>query len=113
MGYGSQIHHMIFITFLFISLQRSHILVAEGLLLDKAVDFRVRGLQQLFFMDETVGNNNQVEDVTGQDDKLTKRRVPLTGVANCFPPSPSPNIRAEASVPAPPKVAHFHPPPTL
>ncbi|XWS58162.1 hypothetical protein CRYUN_Cryun08bG0011300 [Craigia yunnanensis] len=134
MDYGSQILHMIFIIFLLISLDRSHILIADALL-DAAEDFRVHGLQQFYFMKESGGNQNKIEKVSGQDEneqkealivqkfralvglRSTKRRIPLNGAAECFSPSPSPspNVEAETSVPAPapalPTLAHFHPPP--
>ncbi|XVF06042.1 hypothetical protein REPUB_Repub06bG0014000 [Reevesia pubescens] len=132
MGFGSQFLHMIFIIFLFISVNSSHFLIADAGLLDVAEEFKgVHGLQQFFFMEENV---NKIEKVSGQDEneqkealfvqkfrallgwKSTKRRFPLNCVADCFSPSPSPSpsIEAETSAPAPaptlPMLAHFHPP---
>ncbi|PPD90092.1 hypothetical protein GOBAR_DD12977 [Gossypium barbadense] len=136
MGFGFQILHMIFIILI---LQSSYILIADALMEYTAEGFRVDGVQQLYFMEGSGGNENKIEKVSGQDDNevkiasivlkfrallglksSTKTRTPLKGVNGCcYTPSPSPlpNIEAEVSVPIPapapavPKVSHFHSPP--
>ncbi|XVF57510.1 hypothetical protein PTKIN_Ptkin06aG0211100 [Pterospermum kingtungense] len=118
MGYG-----LIFIIFLLISLDSSHILIADALL-NVAEDFTVRGLQQIYSMEIVSGQdeNEQKEALIVQKFRAllglkgTKISFPLNGASKCFSPSPSPSpyIEAETLAPAPapapplPRPAHVH-----
>lgn len=138
-SYSSQIRHMMLVLtvsiFIFLSLQRTHILIADASAFDAAECFKLQSPQELEFMEESGedGNEKQIEKVSGEDENeeyasliVQKFRalLGLTGSKTGNPPSefqspassPSTSIEAEAPAPAPatasvlPIQAHSHSP---
>ncbi|KAJ7973342.1 Formin-like protein [Quillaja saponaria] len=127
MGYGSKILLMIFfimILFMLLSLQSTHILIADNLS-NAAKDIRIHGIQQMYFMKGSgYGIENQIEKVSGKDErneasvvqkirallglKSFHIRRPPTGDFPYVSPSPAPSPNIESEAPAPVLVTHIY-----